>query len=134
MSCQHQNNGICSVCMQGIQQQNMAQQAQLNPTAYYSIGQSAILSQQMARQAPFPFDEDYELFKRYAHLTDGELLNKYAEEQTAAKQEMEKEILQMQQQYEKERNQHKDTFWNWCKKYRQNLTEERFEKSLKAFL
>lgn len=77
--------------------------------------------------------DEFLLFKKYAYLTDAELMETYLNEHKDILAEAEsraKIILDIAAQ---EQEIHKKIFSEWCSKYRKNITVERIN-NLKAFL
>lgn len=77
-------------------------------------------------------DADYQLFKQYAHLTDGELLQTFQDEHGALQKQQDEELEKLQARHASTLELTKKVFWEWCAKYRKNLTPERAIK-LKVF-
>ena len=76
---------------------------------------------------------DYQMFLTYAELSDGELMNKFYDEELAFKESLEREIEFLKSQTEKYIAAHRISFLNWVAKYRKQITEKRLNE-LKAFL
>ena len=129
--CIHLANTTCAACTG----QAMICQSGLNnyPTLAQQIGHA----QQGIGPGfiPFPSQEakDFELFKKYAHLTDAELMETYLDEEKAIKDTKENMIQMAINHAEIISNVHKEQFSEWCAKYRKNITIERIN-NLKAFI
>ena len=76
---------------------------------------------------------DYQMFLTYAELSDGELMNKFYDEELAFKESLEREIEFLKSQTERDIAAHRIAFLNWVAKYRKQITEKRLDE-LKAFL
>lgn len=123
MACQlHCYKGtICPQCIQPQSQQMGSLQAQ----AY----QGGIL----LGQADYS-DLEYNMFKKYAHLEDGELLRLFLEENKKIDTQAQAEANAILSKAEQDKEHHMEIFWQWCAKYKKHLTKERLEEKLKAFL
>lgn len=133
-----QANQNCAACVgqsmlgsphQGLQQQYQAHQ------------QVQGLQQQYQATVPFgatgssasSFNSDYQMFLKYAELSDGELMNRFYDEELAFKESLERQIEFLKSQTERDIAAHRIAFLNWVAKYRKQITEDRLN-NLKAFL
>ena len=76
---------------------------------------------------------DYQMFLKYAELSDGELMNCFYDEELAFKENLERQIEFLKSQTERDIAAHRIAFLNWVAKYRKQITEDRLN-NLKAFL
>lgn len=143
MVCNHQSSGICGICLQSQQnysQQNMANQSQLqNAQAlnqqYQGMAVQSMQGNMILGQlgASFPRDEDYDMFRKYAHLEDGELIRLFYDEQLTSFKVAEELARQIVANAETKKLESEKKFFAWCAKYKRHLTKERIDK-LKPFL
>lgn len=141
MNCPHQNLGVCGNCassllnvqsaIQGNGMQNAiaAQQAQyykgLSNQPIYSLGPSWNMGAQS--------DQEYQMFQKYAHLEDGELIRLFLSENQDIIKVAEETAARMIEQAKAAQKEHDNKFWTWCAKFRKQLTPERV-KNLISFL
>jgi len=122
----------CSICnSQWCQcQMRMANQQAAQGLA----GQYSIMIGQGGNRINLSDDPDYQMFKKYAHLSDQEMMEVFLTEQRE-NMKLAEEGAAMLIQKAKDRNQAaKEQFWEWCKKYQRNMTEEKFNTYFKVFL
>lgn len=133
MSCQIHNVsvGACSQCMAnvqasyGLQAQNMIQYQN-----QYGLG-GAGTPVHTLRLHEY---EEYQMFKKYAHLSAQEKIDTFLAERGEFKITFEQQIRDLKSTHEADLNKHSDAFWTWCEKYCKELTKEKFGKYLKAFI
>lgn len=132
--CIHLANTTCAAC---TGQAMICQSGLNNLNNYPTLAQQIGHAQQGIGPGfiPFPSQEakDFELFKKYAHLTDAELMETYLDEEKAIKDTKENMIQMAINHAEIISNVHKEQFSEWCAKYRKNITIERIN-NLKAFI
>ena len=105
------------------------------------VGQSMLGRVQGLQQAyqsgatgsPSSYDLDYQMFLKYAELSDGELMNCFYDEELFYKENLERQIEFLKAQTERDIAAHRISFLNWVAKYRKQITEKRLDE-LKAFL
>lgn len=135
------SNGAC-ICYQSIQanfNNQLGIQGQSNQYGQLAISNNQLYT--MSQQGmPIPItngsqfgDFDYELFKKYAHLDDGEIATLFMEETLSSKKEFDQQMDRMMATYKADMQQRENLFFGWCAKYRKSLTKERLDK-LKVFL
>ena len=130
--CIHSNingnlNANCSAQCYNIQQQQLANHYQ---QAYQQA--TASLNQPIQHTYNTP-DRDYEMFKKYAALEDGEAMRLFAEDYQSKKQIFDASLERIMATKEIALKECKEEFFAFCAKYKKSITQERFEK-LKVFL
>ena len=129
MSCLQCGTQLCQCLNQGYLRQAQQSAQGLN----YQAMQQASINQSLRVQMS-DHDPDYQLFKKYAHLTEQEMMEVFLGEQKEMVRQAE-EGAKMLVQKAKDRNEEaKKAFWQWCSKFRRHMTEERFNTYFKMFL
>lgn len=134
------NNCAACVGQSMLGQSNQNQGLQQQYQAHQQVVQG--LQQQYQATVPFgatgsgssaSFDIDYQMFLKYAELSDGELMNRFYDEELVYKENLERQIEFLKSQTEKYIANHRIAFLNWVARYRKQITEDRLN-NLKAFL
>jgi hypothetical protein len=95
------------------------------------IGQSML--GQVAPGSYISDNLDYQMFLKYAELSDGELMKTFYDEELVYKENLERQIEFLKSRTERDIAAHRIVFLNWTAKYRKQITEKRLN-DLKAFL
>lgn len=135
MSCVNCGTGLCGCGIMYNAQQNRMAQAQLNQGAAginYQMAQQAQLNNQWG--IPIVDMHDYAMFKKYAHLTEQEIVDVYLAERTTMEDQIKSMIDALNHKLESQLETQEKEFWVWMAKYRRNLTKERLEKYFLALL
>ena len=116
--CIHNSNlNNCAACL------GQASQQQYQANVYFgATGSGSVQS-----------NSDYQMFLKYAELSDGELMNSFYDEEKCIKDKLEMQIEVLKAQAEIEIAVHRMSFIKWVSKYRKQITEKRLN-DLKAFL
>ena len=128
-----QTQANCSAQCYNMQQQQIQAQYQWTAAqqqAYYASLGATGAAMQNTYNTP---DRDYEMFKQYAALEDGEAMRLFAEEYQSKKQIFDASLERIMATKEMALKECKEEFFAFCAKYKKSITQERFEK-LKVFL
>jgi hypothetical protein len=79
------------------------------------------------------YDSDWEMFKVYAELDDGDLVKKYYDEQQQLRNQGKIQMQIIEETLKNNLSSHQEKFFAWISKYRKSLSKERIL-NLKAFL
>lgn len=128
MSCSACGTLSCGCSQMYTQAMQAAQNISLSQMA-----QQGYYQQQLGMALPSLPDPEYEMFKKYAALDDGELTKLYMEECLADKVQHDQELEAIKKAHDLNCSERDNRFFNWCAKYRKSITKERLDK-LRAFL
>ena len=78
-------------------------------------------------------DYDYVLFKRYAHLTEGEMIEEYYRQAKLSERQRDIIIEGTKNSFQQESDDQKKMFLEWCQKYHKNIDADKLER-MKYFL
>ncbi len=134
MSCVNCGTGICGCGIANRANWNNQMAAnQIQGRVQSQMGLCQLAQAQMGIHPFPPYDPDYEMFKKCAHMTDQEFTENYLDELKGIDNNLYDAIEALKKQAELKKGRLEQETWDWCAKYRKHMTKERLEK-LKTFL
>lgn len=143
MSCVNCGTGLCGCgVMYNAQQNAAARYATMNANIQGGVNGVTGVNYQMMQQAQLmgpwnqtPIDmQDYFMFKKYAHLTEQEVVDVYLAERVQIEEAANNVIQAIEEKTKIQLDTQEKEFWTWMSTYRRSLTKERLEKYFLALL
>lgn len=131
MSCPH--GCLCGQCAQSVLAANMNQQQIYGNSLQNYSAQWIPKSTITVELTPEEYS-DYQMTKKYLHLTIQQLFDTYSIEHFDMKHTHQQRIRELESNFANAWQKHEEDFWQWMSKHRSEITRERFNSHFKGLL